>query len=111
MRIIDGSRAGRHTGLPPGGINDTDFFLTFELIGKYKNTYGLRAGEIQPELSKIHASGTERCPGDGRSASFTYPFIGSNRLVPMGRARPGASGLTGSASAGDDSLQWRLTRG
>lgn len=96
--------------VPRRGLNGSDFLLIFDLSGEDKNEYFLITGvTIAPELSNIKASGTVSCPGDGRSAPFSYDYIGSNVVQTVGKGRPGSSPLRGSASFGGDSVNWRLT--
>lgn len=96
--------------VPRRSLNRSDFLLFFDLSGGDKNEYFLITGvTTAPELSSIKASGTVSCPGDGRSAPFSYDYIGSNVVESLGKGRPGSSPLRGSASFGGDSVDWKLT--
>ncbi len=97
--------------VPRLGLNSSDFLLIFDLLGEDKNKYFLTTGEtLGPSLSNIQGTGTASCPSPAYTITLPYPYVGSNEAETIARGRPGGATLTGSAaSAGGDSVQWKLT--
>jgi hypothetical protein len=96
--------------VPPEGLDEADFGVTFKLIGSYKNTYGLGVGEVQEEFSHIRGTATVTC-SSGSSHTHDFPYIDPARAV-RALVAPGVVGgspLRGSSQTRNSFVTWTLT--